>query len=288
MTDQVTALTSLLRLFAVLFSIAFIAGLFLIITSYVFDNHKTRERWRERMDDATYVKNRNGLKKNRKIGYITCIAVIGLVAVIAIVGSVFMKSSYVENKAEKVVELIQDDKLKEEINNYVQEMLDSGAIKEGQISTYIEGITQDPDLTLTREDGTIIGETKTAEPQTPVEGEASPAPVNNDSKSTQATTPAATSAPAKTPAPSEKTVESGSTLGVANKNEGSTTQRVLAAMTPEDLAFTKGIMEKVDINTALSLYRSDIPQCKAYIKSILSSAEIAQCLNIYGKYAYLL
>lgn len=72
-----------------------------------------------------------------------------------------------------------------------------------------------------------------------------------------------------------------------NKNQ-SMTERVLSAMTPAEASFTMSVYNKVDINHALSLLKTDREAAKAYVKSCLTSAEISRSFEIYRKYSYLL
>ena len=77
------------------------------------------------------------------------------------------------------------------------------------------------------------------------------------------------------------------TDSLKNKNQ-SRTERILSAMTPAEAAFTMSVYNKVDIDHALSLLKTDKAAAKAYVKSCLTSSEISRSFEIYSKYSYLL
>lgn len=256
---NITAAVVLIKILFIAMCMVFLVCALMVIVGMISDTQRVKNKWKEAVNSEEYHKRRKRVKRMKKTGGVVCIIIIATMTVTALVFNMLMKTSFVEEKAEKVADVVRDETIKEKVNVYVQELLDSGYITEEQIQSYIQNVESDPALTLRRADGTVIGTAGTQNPEQGVQPE-QPVP----------------SAAAEIPA-------SG-----GGQNTKSITSKVLAAMSPSDLAIAQNLMSKVDAGYVMSLMNSDMNAAKAYVKQTLSSAEIAQGIDLYGKYAYVL
>lgn len=257
---NITAAVVLVKILFIAMCLIFLVCAVMVIAGMIADTQRVKNKWKEDMESGEYYKRRKRVKRIKKTGGVVCIIIIAVMTVTALVFNMLMKTSFVEEKAEKAAEIVRDETIKEKVNNYVQELLDSGYISEEQIQSYIQNVESDPALSLKRADGTVIG---------------AAADTQNPEQSVQPEQPAPSAA-------AEIPVSGG------GQNTKSITSKVLGAMSPSDLAIAQNLMSKVDAGYVMSLMNTDMNAAKAYVKQTLSSAEIAQGIDLYGKYAYLL
>ncbi|MBP3360541.1 MAG: hypothetical protein J6N52_06790 [Clostridia bacterium] len=169
----------------------------------------------------------------------------------------------VEQALERAQTVLNNEAFQDEIDKFVQEMIESGALQDADIQNYVQFKTSRDEKKNVEAAGGEADSSSTAAPETKP-APANPAPAKPAPK---ATAPPATAKPAK----SKKLID-----------------RVKEAMTPEEFSFAMSIYNKLDVGYITSNMNSKREEVKAYVKSVLSSSEISRCIDIYGKYSYLL
>jgi len=180
----------------------------------------------------------------------------------------------------KLQEVLNDEDVQKAVDDFVNEMLESGYLEEADIPEYLEyrselnlepspaGEAQTSAQPAASDTNTAVSGSNpnTSSDSVPASGDVQPAPTQKPS-----------SAPAKTPPPKAK-----------GKKKMSLIDRAKAEMTAEEFAFSMHIYSKVDVGYVTSNIGTNREAVKAYAKRTLSSSEISRSLAIYSKYSYIL
>ena len=195
----------------------------------------------------------------------------------------------VEQALEKAQTVLNNEDFQNEVDKFVQEMIDSGVLEDADIQNYVQFKTSRDEKQADQSENAVgAAGNGNAESGNAGSGgkidssaEAAGAGGNNttsktvsDSRKTSGkSAPADPGAAPATPKPakSKKLID-----------------RVKEAMTPEEFSFAMSVYGKLDVGYVTSNMNSNREEVKEYVKSVLSSSEISRCIDIYGKYSYLL
>lgn len=162
-----------------------------------------------------------------------------------------------EKTLEKAQNVLTDEKVQDEVQKFVDDMLQSGVLQDNDLTEYIDYKAKEE----------AAKQEKAAEAQQ----------VNVQDN---ATDPKSESKPQKSePTPKPQPTQ---------KTKKPLMDRVKSAMTADEFSFAMSIYGKIDVNYVLSNINSNREEVKQYVKSNLTSSEISRSLNIYAKYSYLL
>ena len=162
-----------------------------------------------------------------------------------------------EKTLEKAQNVLTDEKVQDEVQKFVDDMLQSGVLQDNDLTEYIDYKAKEE----------AAKQEKAAEAQQ----------VNVQDNATE---PKSESKPQKSePTPKPQPTQ---------KAKKPLMDRVKSAMTADEFSFAMSIYGKIDVNYVLSNINSNREEVKQYVKSNLTSSEISRSLNIYAKYSYLL
>lgn len=190
----------------------------------------------------------------------------------------YVEPEIVDPALMKLQEVLNDEDVQQAVDDFVNEMLESGYLEEADIPEYLEyrselNLEQTPGGEAQKSAQSAISDTNTA---------VSSSDLNTSSDSVPASgsvqpAPTQTSSPAKTSSPQAK-----------GKKKMTLIERAKAEMTAEEFAFSMHIYGKVDVGYVTSNIGTNREAVKAYAKRTLSSSEISRSLAIYSKYSYIL
>ncbi len=205
------------------------------------------------------------------------------IIIILLLGAYGTYKLYVEPKIVdpallKLQEVLNDEDVQKAVDDFVNEMLESGYLEEADIPEYLEyrselNLEQTPGGEAQKSAQSAISDTNTA---------VSGSDLNTSSDSVPASgsvqhAPTQTSSPAKTSPPQAK-----------GKKKMTLIERAKAEMTADEFAFSMYIYGKVDVGYVTSNIGTNREAVKAYAKRTLTSGEISRSLSIYSKYSYIL
>jgi len=204
--------------------------------------------------------------------FIICLAVIVTIATVfcmvmrRVVINKLSDNEKIVNLVEKAAEVINDEETKTQIDSVMNELIGEGLIDRKKLD----------EIALQYEN---VGDEESEEP---------PEKINKPFAERTEEEKAAYDKEVAHRRKVEIESEIGSLDAQSSGKSMTRTQRILNAMSPSEAAFAISVYNRIDINHALSLYKTDKAAAKKYIKERLSSGEISRAFEIYSKYSYLL
>ncbi len=194
---------------------------------------------------------------------------IGIVLIIIICTAFGIYEFYgkdkIEETLEKAQQVLTDETVRKEIDEFVQEMGDTGVLNEVQVQEYNE-----------QKQHSSAEQKEQEKQQSTVEQEKQQGTVEQK-KYTEQNAP-------KT----QKENHASTTPTRSSENSTSLMDRVKSAMTADEFAFAMSVYSRVDTGYVLSNINTNRAAVKKYIQSVLSGDEISRSLAIYNKYSHLL
>ena len=184
----------------------------------------------------------------------------------------YVEPEIVDPALMKLQEVLNDEDVQQAVDDFVNEMLESGYLEEGDIPEYLEYRSE---LNLEPSPGAESQQAEQPESSTENTTASNAVPASENIQPSPAPTQNAT--PAKTSPPQAK-----------GKKKMTLIERAKAEMTAEEFAFSMHIYGKVDVGYVTSNIGTNREAVKAYAKRTLSSSEISRSLAIYSKYSYIL
>lgn len=216
-----------------------------------------------------------------------CIIIVIIAGILCGAGYGIYKVTFepkVEQALEKAQTVLNNEAFQDEVDKFVQEMIDSGVLEDADIQNYVQFKTSRDEKQAAQSENAegaadSGGAGNSGKPDNGAEtadaGETNTTSkaVPDAQKTSGKSAPADPGAAPATPKPSKST---------------KLIDRVKEAMTPEEFSFAMSVYGKLDVGYVTSNMNSNREEVKEYVKSVLSSSEISRCIDIYGKYSYLL